>query len=333
MSSIAAQISAAEKITSSALVPWLVRSIAVNRSTRAGAADTAEQLGAPPAIVDAVKAAVAAATTGTAPMLAGSSVATTAFIEGVAPQSLLLRMIVDRAINRAPLNTRLIASTGRASGARITEGKAIPVLPIDFDGMMLDEEKVGGIIAMTEELWNDTSSAGQQFAIGRLREAVATAADRLFFDTLLNPADLGTEVDLLAALGALLESVHTQPGNLYWAFSTDAANAAALTEHPRVDPLGGTVLGRPAVITGGMTGKRIALVDGKGLVAEVTGIDVKASNEAALEMSDNPDHDSDTPAAAELVSLWQNNLLAARAILRMGVQKISVGSAAVVQVA
>jgi len=47
--------------------------------------------------------------------------------------------------------------------------------------------------------------------------------------------------------------------------------------------------------------------------ADEGGVAVDMSREASLEMADNPSHDSDTPAPAELVSMFQTNSVAFRA--------------------
>lgn len=331
MSSLTARIDAADNITSAAMIPWMARAAALNAHSRIGRAAAAAEAGAPAQIVEAIKSAVAA--TDRTSDLAGTSTAVTAFLEAAAGGSVLLRMIADRATHRAPLNARLMSATG-VSASVVAEGAPIRLSAATFKGEQLHLHKVAAMLAITDDLWRDTSSAGQQFVIKQLREAVGQAADAALFADIITASDLGTAADVPAALAALLAEVHTTAtASLYWALSPTAANAAAVLDHPRVDPLGGTILGRPAVITSGLSGKQIALIDARGLVAEVEGVSVTASGEALLEMDDAPTHDATTPTGASLVSMFQTDTTAVRALMYLGAHQLRTGAAAVIEVA
>lgn len=333
--SVSDKIIRAETLAHSAIVPWIVRSVALNRVDQDGVANVAEIYGAPQGVVDTIKAAVVAGT-GT-PALTGATAAAMAFVQTVAPSSALMTLLADRALHRAPFNTRLIASTGVVAN-EIAEGAAIPVDQPDFTGQILRPRNVAAIAAATKEIWSNVSAQGQGFVSDLLREAVAAAADGTFFGEIAPAAPTATatagdQASILTGLRALLNAVHTRPGaRLYWALSTDAANELATMDHPRINPLAGSVLGLKSVTTGGLTGAQVALIDGRGLVAEIEDIRFDATDEATLEMADPVTGDSTAPTPATLVSLFQTNSLAARIILRFGVEKVRDNAVATLEI-
>src|SRR5690606_22560613 len=77
---------------------------------------------------------------------------------------------------------------------------------------------------------------------------------------------------------------------------------------------GGSLFGLPVIDSQYVPDGTVVLVNASDIYfADEGGVAVDMSREASLEMADNPSHDSDTPAPAELVSMFQTNSVAFRA--------------------
>ena len=63
----------------------------------------------------------------------------------------------------------------------------------------------------------------------------------------------------------------------------------------------------PVVVSDGQAPGKITLVDARQIAVADEPITLRSSENAALEMSDTPSHDSTTPTATTLVSMFQTN--------------------------
>jgi hypothetical protein len=91
---------------------------------------------------------------------------------------------------------------------------------------------------------------------------------------------------------------------------------------------GGEILGVPLLVSDGMSSGKILLVDASNVAVAERPIELRSSEEAALEMADDPSGASDTPTAANLVSLYQVNALALLAERQCGLKLLRVTAAA-----
>lgn len=339
--SIQERTAAFEQIAAGALVPWLCRVKALG-----GGLSTAEQialeLGAPPELAAKIKAAVGAESVGTMPAFAGSSTALTAFISQASESSLLLRMFADRAALTVPLRTRLLSMGLNATAAVVGEGLPFPIQGLPYEApVTVQPFNIVAAIVATQELWENTTSEGQAFINAQLRAAVASAADQELFDKLTNSGtddllvgmDSGGHVDateLIDALRAAMDAVHTRArGRLMWGMSPLAANLLTMLNDPRRDlnPLGGEFLGSPAIVTDGLAGRRIALIDASAIAGSVGGMSVDAVRHATIEMGDQP-----SSAASSQVSLFQTNSTAVKVQLTLGIETIRDDAVAFIEI-
>lgn len=319
----------AEAVAAGATITWLARAHALRG--RGPLLRSAEENGAPPAIIEAFKAAVPAGSVTNNPELAGASAAVSAFVAATAEQSLLLRLIADSSLLRVPLQARILGLAADITGAIVGEGKAIPLAPLQWTRQAVAPFKIAAVLALSDEAWRDLSSAGQAFVTTQLRQAVGLAADRALFSRVLT-SDTPTETALadnagsiLRAMCALLDAVHVRPGaRLCWGISPGAANALATLDTARADlnPFTGSLLGMPATITSGLSGHDLVLVDGRAVAGDVVDLQISSSTETTLEMMEDPVGHSVTPVSTTAVSLFQNNLLATKVVLTLGLAPI-----------
>lgn len=112
----------------------------------------------------------------------------------------------------------------------------------------------------------------------------------------------------------------------YWIMHTVTASALSFMRtptgapvHPGMTPQGGTYFGFPVIVSNSVPGTTVAGYDvlfvkpSEMFRPLVPGIDIATSTEASLEMDTVPTQAQ--PAGAELVSLFQNDLVALRVIL------------------
>ena len=79
-------------------------------------------------------------------------------------------------------------------------------------------------------------------------------------------------------------------------------------------PTGGTVYGMPVIASDYVPSAIVALINTSDIFLGDEGdVAVDTSQDASLEMSDAPAHDSSTPTGASLVSMFQTNSVAVRA--------------------
>src|SRR5262245_47806273 len=82
------------------------------------------------------------------------------------------------------------------------------------------------------------------------------------------------------------------------------------------------------IVSQGQASGKVTLVDASGLAQWSSGVDLRASREAALQMDDAPTQSSASPTATNLVSLYQTNSVALRAEMSFAVAVIRPNSVA-----
>jgi hypothetical protein len=91
-------------------------------------------------------------------------------------------------------------------------------------------------------------------------------------------------------------------------------NALGQSEFAGITMNGGTLSGLPAIVSEFVPEGYVVLANASDIyLADDGEVAVDMSNQASLEMANNPEHDSTTPTGATgLVSLWQTNSVAFR---------------------
>ena len=288
-----------------------------------------------PQVETILKAAVAAGTT-TDPAWAGNLVdyqnMAGEFIELLRPQTIIGRI---PNLRRVPFNIRMPGQTAGSTVGWVGEGKPKPVSALAFDTTTLRFTKCAGIVVLTDELVRFSNPSAEAIVQQDLTAAIAQFLDQQFIDPAVaevanvSPASItngvtaipasGTDVDALRAdvkkVFAAFIAANLTPANGVWIMSNTTAlaislmqNALGQPEFPGMTMNGGTFFGLPA-ITSETAGDKIILLNASDiLLADEGGVTLDVSREASLQMDSAP-----ADGVAELMSLWQNNMVGLRA--------------------
>lgn len=319
----------------------LLRAIAVGRDDPMAAMAFAEASNwiAKDTITKAIKASVGATTTD-----AGLSTAVGVdFMAALRPSTVLGRL---PSVRRLPPRTRLLQQVGRAQARWVGEGQAKGLSLGTFTNLMLNPKTVAGLTVTTEDLIREADIDVERALLADLLRAVALEMDI----ALLSPTNSGSAstpasithaagpitvagssiADLDAALGVAVAQLVAAGSDLrsaVWITTPQLASAMALMRgsggspaYPALGALGGALTGLPALVSVGIDSvdsdgtSSIALVDGAAIAVTEGQPLLQASRQASIEMLDAPNGDSAAPAATSLVSMFQTDSVALRAV-------------------
>ena len=313
---------------------------------RDAAVIAAEMYGPDSAVVGEFKAPVPAGTTITgnwAATLVGEETGAVAdFVEFLRPQTILGRFGTGGvpALRSVMFRVPLITQTTGGEGYWVGEAKAKPLTSFVFTRTTLEPLKVANICVLTEESIRYSSPKSDVIVRDSLAAALRQRLDEDFIDPAktavagTSPASITNGAETIASSGddaddirldirsvwAKYTAENNPPSSGVWIMSSNSAVALAMitnplgqSEFPSMSMSGGTLQGMP-VIASDYVGDIVVLVNASDIyLADEGGINVDASREASLEMSDAPAHTSAVPTAASLVSMWQTNSVAIRA--------------------
>lgn len=297
-----------------------------------------------PELVQAVKAAVPAMTTGNTDALIGNVGGWADFVDYLRPRTIVGRFGADGIpdFSRIPFRVPLLSELSESDAQWVGEGKAKPLTRVTYGRTTLDPLKVASIAVQTMELLRDSSPASDVLVRNSLTKSIAKRMDLTFLDPSnsgsagVRPASIlngisaipssGGDADAIRADVKAVKAAFIAANNAVdsgvWLMSATTAMALSLIrnplgvrEFPEIDERGGRFEGYP-VITSQHVGDIVALVNAEDIwFGDEGGVDVAMSTEASLEMASDPIQDSgaDTPVAAELVSMFQTNSVAFRA--------------------
>jgi HK97 family phage major capsid protein len=264
--------------------------------------------------------------------LAAGGVYSQAFLELISTGS-AFDALVRGGARVAPVGVSVPVGTAGTSAAWVATGGAIPLSAMAFDSARLRPDKVAVIAAFTKELVR--ASEAVAIVTKDFGRAIVAAVDAKLLSAdaavpTLSPAGLlngvtasgtGSAATIESDLIALLTAVQSSTAGTLRLF-VSKAGALALTKarstdgaalYPDVALTGGTLLGVPMVVTEA-AGANLILVDCDGVVVVDAGLELDTSGAAGLEMSDVPAMTSVTPTGANLVSMWQTDSTAFRAV-------------------
>lgn len=318
----------AEQVTSAAVIQWMARAKAIKAMSGDSLEKTLEDICAPSGIAERIKA--AAETTTSQPGLAGGTTKVQSFISQAAQNSVLLRMIADRATYQVPLRTAVYLPDADMTAQVVGEGQPVPVQGVSLDRTRIDSFKIAGAIVVTEELARNISAQGQAFLNTQLRAAVAKASDIELFTRLTDSGTPAISVngsagDVLSGVRTALAATTTRATDRpYYAFSVGAAAwFSALEGLPEnCDIYGGIFLNRPCVVTEALADMRMATINAQSVAGHVDRLDISASRDGTVEMLDSPTNDSMTPTATNQVSLFQTHSAAIKVVTHLACEPI-----------
>jgi HK97 family phage prohead protease len=293
-----------------------------------------------------VRAAVGAGTV-TNPTWAGALVgpaglAFAAFLEFLRPQTILGKFGVGDVPNlqMVPFRTPLGAQTSGGAGFWVGEGKAKPLTKFDFTRTQLTELKVANIAVATMELIRDSSPSADVLIRNGLVAALRERLDTDFIDPAkaavagVSPASITNGVAGIPSVGNTSDEVRQDVGAIYaaykvgnnpllggvWIMNTQQAlnlglmvNLLGQPEFPGISVFGGNFQGFPVISSDYVPMNTVVLANAPLIyLADEGGFSVAMSQEASLEMLDNPiaDAGAPTPPATAMVSMFQTNSVA-----------------------
>lgn len=249
-----------------------------------------------------------------------------------------------------PFNVRIGGQTSGGTAGWVGQGKAKPVTKFDFNATTIPFTKVAAIAVITQELARFSDPSAEMLVRDSLADSVIARIDTDLFDPDLaavanvSPAGLLNGVSptvppaaidysdpdtvrcAIAALWANWDSTYIGQRPAYYTTPAVARQLSMAREalgtaaFPGVTMTGGTLDGVPLRVSqylannGGSGGAPFILVDESEIyLADDNSVTLDASDVASIEMDSAPSHDSSTPTAAQLVSMWQTNSIAFRA--------------------
>ncbi|MEX3950612.1 phage major capsid protein [Paraburkholderia sp. EG287A] len=287
-----------------------------------------------PEVETVLRAAVAAGTT-TDPAWAGALVPyrymADEFIELLRPATIIGRI---EGFRRVPFNVKMPAQLTPSSAAWVGEGKPKPLSKLTFELLTLGFAKAAGIVVLTEELVRFSDPSAEAVVRRDMIETIARFLDEQFIDPSVaavanvHPASVTHGAPTIAASGsdgnslrvdiahlfALFVEAHLSLAGAYWLMSPVTAltigmmqNPLGQSEFPGIDMNGGRFFGLPVIVST-TVGDMIILIQPREILLAEDALTIDISREASLQMSDTP-----SDGAAQLVSLWQQNMVGVRA--------------------
>jgi hypothetical protein len=247
-------------------------------------------------------------------------------------------------VRRVPFNVKFSRATaGTQSAAWIGQGAPLAVSAMAFDLLSLSFAKMGGLAVISQELVKFGSPDAASVIVNDMSEALAALEDASFFDpsnagsSSIRPASVTHGVTPLISSGssaqqiaadaktalAALDALNFPPSGRVWVADTLAAthiqtlvSSTGVRSFPEFRD-NGEFFGLPVLVTGGGIdsnspphGTLILLHAPSIAVASLDVADVSITQSASVQMDSDP-----ASGAQQLVSLWQSNLVAAKATL------------------
>lgn len=260
--------------------------------------------------------------------------------------------IVD-AVQRRSVPGRLLALGAQAVPARrllpvdsgddpeptwTTEGAAVPLARITSGYLTADPTNYTLMLAYTKDLLRLADARARTLITARSIRAVVRGDDRaMISDTAASAAQPAGILAGLSAVGSgsptelaldferLVADVRDGDA-LAPVFVTSARGAAylaasSLQAFKDLGITGGTISRAPAIVSPA-AGARLILLDASSIAIADDGIDVSRSEQAAIEMVDNPSASSVSGTGAQLVSAFQANAVVLRYVRWLSWQRL-----------
>lgn len=248
-------------------------------------------------------------------------------------------------LNRIPFNVRIAGQTTGGAAQWVGEGAPKPLTSFDFNATELRWAKVAAISVLTNELIRFSSPSAERLVRDGLAGAVIERIDQDFVDpnkaAVLNtsPASItngvtpttssGTSAanirEDISALWAPFIAARNPPRNAVYIMDSTTALALSMmqnplgqAEYPGLTMNGGTFMGVPVIVSDYLpvtsAGGIVILVNASDIwLADDGQVIIDASQEASLQMLDNPTNNSASGTATTMVSMFQTNSTAFRA--------------------
>ncbi|HBO2361316.1 phage major capsid protein [Pseudomonas aeruginosa] len=248
-------------------------------------------------------------------------------------------------LNRIPFNVRIAGQTSGGNAYWVGEGAPKPLTAFDFTATELRWAKVATIAVLTNELIRFSNPAAERLVRDGLAGAVIERLDLDFVDPAkaavanISPASItngiagipssGNDADAIRAdVKALWQpfiDANNPPRNAVYIMDSTTALSLSLmqnplgqSEFPGLTMNGGTFLGVPAIVSDYLPrdsgGGMVILANASDIwLADDGQVTIDVSQEASLQMLDNPTNNSATGTPTTMVSMFQTDSTAFRA--------------------
>lgn len=304
-----------------------------------------------PQVEQVLKAAVAGGdttTSGWASEMVYSQNLTNEFIELLRPQTILGKMT---GLTRVPFNVRMSGQDSGSSAYWVGQGAPVPVSKLNTLEVTLGIAKAAGLVVLTEELVRSSSPSAEMLVRNDLMKSISTFLDVQFIapdyaaSANVSPASITNGVTPTAATGTTAATLRTDIQTLMAGFITSNVDpsgfvlimtpATALAiglmlnslgnpVFPNMSMSGGNLMGIPVIVSNSAMqvgspvtgeGRMIVLVNAPDiLMADDGQITIDASREASIQMLDNPTNNSVAGTPTTMVSMFQTNAVAIKAV-------------------
>lgn len=276
------------------------------------------------------------------------------FIELLRPMTIIGKIT---GLTRVPFNVRMSGQNTGSTAYWVGQGKPIPVSKLGTTEVTLGEAKAAGLVVLTKELVRSSSPSAEMLVRNDLAKSIAEFLDVQFIDASIaevanvSPASVTYGLTPVAPTGTAAANARTDvqtlfttfiaanldPSKAVWVMTPTTAlalgmmqNALGQPEYPNINMNGGMWMGLPVVTSNSAhavgspapEGNMIVLINApEVLLADDGGITVDASDQASIQMLDNPTNDTTTPTATTMTSMFQTDSVAIKAVRHINWKK------------
>lgn len=249
-------------------------------------------------------------------------------------------------IRSVPFNKRMLTRANGVLGSFVKEFAPAPFQTAVLAGSTLESKKVVVLIATTDEAMRAESLVAEAGLQTDCEIGCVGAIDQAFLDRTnagndATPAavthgapTIAATSDAAADLTALVAAFAGDLSTSYLITDPSTATALAMVRgangsflFPDAGPRGGSVLGIPLLVSRysprDSSGGQIALIDAFGIALAMDGIELSQSANTSLVMADTP------TSPAQVVSMFQTNTVALKAVIHTNWENQRVGGVAV----
>lgn len=255
-----------------------------------------------------------------------------AFLDLIRPRTIIGKLAQVR---RVPFRVRMPAQVEGVKPGWTAEGRPILVGKGEFETLNLQHSKIGGIVVLTKELVESSDPKAELVMQRDLGAGIIEFSDQQFIDPTVaeiedtSPASITHGAPEVESTGTTAAQVEDDFGKMaqslidagvnltdpYWIMSpatalhlTKLRGAGGTRIFPDVGLTGGTILEIPVIVSAG-AGTTVVLLDAAEILLADDGLELTTAEHANLQMSDAP-----VDGEATMVSLWQLNLVAVKAV-------------------
>lgn len=270
------------------------------------------------------------------------------FIEYLRPKTIIGQI---PNLTRVPFNVRIAGESGTPTAYWVGQGAPIPVSKSTTMSISMGIAKAAGMCVLTKELIMSSSPNAETMIRNSLAKTIIQFLDQQFIApdyaavANVNPASITNGVTPILATGTTAATLRTDvqtlfaswitnnvdPSGAVWVMTATQALAVSLMQNalsqpyfPTMTAQGGTFFGYPVIVSQSAMqvgspvageGNLIVLINAPDiLLADDGEVVIDASGEASVQMLDNPTNNAQAGTATTMVSMWQTDSVAVRAI-------------------